>query len=106
MSRRISYLLIVCLFAQLSTGCHLFQRIAWRIRSCHGCYPHFNHPGYGGPVMDGPAFAGSPYGDCSSCSSGYGAAPVVYSGASPAVQMPAPPSVGIPMPANPATDKK
>ena len=104
MSRRIAYLILACVFAQLSTGCCLLERVAWRIRSCHGCYPHFSNPGYGGPVMDGGAsFGGAGCGECASC--GYAGAPMVYgAGAAPAVGMPSPPSVGLPMPSG--TDKK
>ena len=107
MTRRIVFVSIACLIAQLSTGCCLLERVANRIRSCHGCYPRFNNPGYGGPVMGGASFGGAGYGECSSCSSAgygaesYGAAPMVYgAGMAPAVTMPAPPSVGLPMPAD------
>lgn len=96
MRRRLTYLLLVAVFAQLSTGCCLLRRVAWRIRSCHGCFPAFQNPGYGGPMMDGPVYGGA--GDCSSCASGYGS-PIVYQGAAPAVNLPGPPSVGLPMPA-------
>ena len=90
MYRRLTYLLLVAVFAQLSTGCCLLRRIAWRIHNCHGCYPAFQNPGYG------PAYGGAA--DCSSCATGY-SSPIVYQGAAPAVNLPGPPSVGLPMPA-------
>jgi hypothetical protein len=116
MRRRIAYLLLVAVFAQLSTGCCLLRRVAWRIRSCHGCYPAFNNPGAGAPILDGPAFGGAGYGgpvggaDCATCTSGYGAdygttMPAGYPNATvgypamPGVTVPSPPSVGLPMPA-------
>ena len=124
MRRRISYLLLAAVFAQLSTGCCLIRRVAWRIRSCHNCFPAFNNPGPGGPVMDGPMYGGAGYGgpigvgggDCASCTSGYGSAngaiPVGYPNMAggypsmspgypnmPGVAIPSPPSVGLPMPA-------
>ena len=107
MTRRIAYLLVVCLFAQLSTGCCILQRVAQRIRSCHGCYPQFNTPGYGGHARDGGAGYG---GDCASCDSGYGAAsygasPMVYGPGAAPPSMPGPTSYGLPMPAA-TPDKK
>jgi hypothetical protein len=96
MYRRLTYLLLIAVFAQLSTGCCLLRRIAWRIHNCHGCYPAFQNPGYGGPVMAGPVYGG---GDCTSCSSAYAGSPMVYQGAVPGTTLPAPPSVGLPMPA-------
>jgi hypothetical protein len=99
MYRRLTYLLLVAVFAQLSTGCCLLRRIAWRIHNCHGCYPAFQNPGYGGPVMAGPVYGGA--GDCSSCSSAY-TAPISYPNyqtTAPGVTLPAPPTVGLPMPA-------
>ena len=110
--RRFAYLSLVVVLAQLSTGCCLFERIAWRIRSCHGCSPSFGNAGYNGPMMDGSAYGGASFGggygaggDCASCTSGYGAAssPIMYNTA-PMVGMPSPPVVGsptiaLPMPA-------
>ena len=91
MYRRLTYLLLIAVFAQLSTGCCLLRRIAWRIHNCHGCYPAFQNPGYG------PAGAPS-CGDCSSCSSAY-TAPINYQTVAPGVTLPSPPTVGLPMPA-------
>lgn len=109
MSRRISFLLLACVFAQLSSGCCLLERVAWRIRSCNGCYPHFNTPGCApcdsGPVYGASMAPGYGYGgDCASCQSGYAPVNMQYGPAAPAVTMPAPPSVGLPMPA--ATPEK
>lgn len=105
--RRFAYLSLAIVVAQLSTGCCLFERVAWRIRNCHGCNPSFSSPGYSGPVMDGPVYGGASYGsvgygasgECSSCASGYGAmaSPIMYQNA-PAVGIASPPSVGLPMP--------
>ena len=121
MSRRISYLLVACVFAQLSSGCCLFERVAYRIRnfnSCVGCYPHFNTPGGcatcdSGPVYGagvgmggyGMSYGGYGGGDCASCQSGYAPAQMSYGPVAPAVTLPGAPSVGLPMPAG-TTDKK
>lgn len=92
MYRRLTYLLLIAVFAQLSTGCCLLRRIAWRIHNCHGCYPAFQNPGYG------PAYGGDCT-SCTSCSSAYSGSPIVYQGAVPGTTLPNPPSVGLPMPA-------